>query len=155
MDNVQKFEVGLLILILIVAIVFSLYSFGITGFIISEDSYYPHDFINNSYILNDNGRLTLNISNYSLVRFEGTGSMEPVFGEDSTGVGIRPQVLEDVHIGDIVTFKKNGIVIAHRVVDIGEDEEGIYFIVKGDRNDFDDGKIRFSDIELVIVAIIY
>ncbi len=47
------------------------------------------------------------------------------------------------------------MLIIHRVVEIGEDEQGTYFITKGDNNFFSDGKVRFGQIKYVTIGVIY
>ena len=47
------------------------------------------------------------------------------------------------------------MLIVHRVVEKGIDEQGVYFITKGDNNNIDDCKIRFKDIDTVLIAVIY
>ena len=41
------------------------------------------------------------------------------------------------------------------VIEKGIDEDGIYFITKGDNNSITDGKIRFEDIEYITVGVIW
>ena len=81
--------------------------------------------------------------------------MKPVLDENSHGIRIIPKSENDIHLGDIVTYEKNNELIIHRVVEIGKDENGTYFIPKGDNNAVDDGKIRFNDIKYVTVAMIW
>ena len=64
---------------------------------------------------------------------------------------------DDIQAGDIVFIKMPGESetepLKHRVVEIGEDKEGIYYITKGDRNkDIDETKWRREDIMYVVVA---
>ena len=49
-----------------------------------------------------------------------------------------------------------GDVVIHRVKEIGKDIEGWYLKAKGDNNEREDPeRIRFSQIDRVVVAIIY
>jgi hypothetical protein len=46
--------------------------------------------------------------------------------------------------------------IIHRVVYKGQDEQGTYFIMKGDNLPTSDpGRVRFSQMERVVVGLIY
>ena len=64
----------------------------------------------------------------------------------------------EISVGDIVSYNSeyaSGTII-HRVIEISEDEAGWFCRVKGDNNkDTDPGKIRFSQIQRIVVAIIY
>jgi len=61
-------------------------------------------------------------------------------------------------VGDIAAYSSDfadGTII-HRIVHIGNDEQGKYFVLKGDNNPTSDpGRVRFSQIKSVVVAIIY
>ena len=52
-------------------------------------------------------------------------------------------------------FKQGKYLIVHRVIDIGTDSEGTYFITKGDNNNIVDGKVRFEDIEFITIGVIW
>ncbi len=48
------------------------------------------------------------------------------------------------------------VLIVHRIVEIGNDDEGRYYILKGDNNRFaDPGKIRYPQIRYVLIAVVY
>ena len=100
-------------------------------------------------------RVIIYIENARLSRYADTGSMLPVLGKNSNGLRIVPNSPEDVKIGDIVSYDKQGELIVHRVVDKGEDGRGVYFVIKGDNNPDSDGKVYFEDIRYVTIALIY
>lgn len=81
--------------------------------------------------------------------------MKPVIDGDANGIRIAPESPDQISVGDIVTFKQGNALIVHRVIEKGIDEQGVYFITKGDNNDLSDGKLRFEDIKYVTVAIVY
>jgi signal peptidase I len=81
--------------------------------------------------------------------------MEPLLDENSNGIRIIPKSEEDIHIGDIISFEKNKDLIIHRVIDKGVDNNGTYFITKGDNNNVSDGKIRFEDIRYITIGVIW
>jgi hypothetical protein len=81
--------------------------------------------------------------------------MGPFLNGDANGIRIVPSSEEDLDVGDIVSYRVGDFLVVHRVVEKGNDDEGVYFIVQGDTNLISDGKIRFSDIEYVTVGIIW
>ena len=100
-------------------------------------------------------KVIIKVANSTLGSYTDTGSMEPIMNENTKGIEIRPENEEQILVGDIVVFRDGDRLIAHRVVEKGIDEVGVYFITKGDNNDFSDGKIRFSDIESVVVGVVW
>ena len=50
--------------------------------------------------------------------------------------------------GDLLSYIKGQI-------EKGVDKEGVYFVMKGDNNDFSDGKVRFSEIRYVTIGLLY
>ncbi len=88
--------------------------------------------------------------------FSDTNSMDPILDKDSHGIEILPASPDEIEIGDIISYSKDGIVIIHRVMQKGTDTEGLYFITKGDNNSISDPeKVRWPQITGVLVAIIY
>ena len=81
--------------------------------------------------------------------------MVPIFDTGANGVGIKPKSEDELNVGDIITFRQDGNLIVHRIVEKGIDEEGWFFITRGDNNNINDGKIRFSQIDSVLVALFY
>ena len=81
--------------------------------------------------------------------------MVPVIDSNANGIGIRPNSSEDIFVGDIISFYHGEKLIVHRVIEKGEDEFGDYFITKGDNVNFDDGKIRFEEIDSIRAILIY
>lgn len=66
-----------------------------------------------------------------------TGSMEPMI---KPGDVILIKKTDNVKLNDVVQYKKDDILIAHRIIDIVEDEKGKSYRTKGDNNsvpDFD------------------
>lgn len=125
--------------------------FGFGG----EGIHAPLDRISEDDIIVGDDTVILKVTNATISRYSGTGSMRPVLDSGANGIRIVPMVEDDVEVGDIVTFRSGENLIVHRVVIKGVDSEGVYFVTKGDNNDFDDGKIRFSDILYVTVGILY
>ena len=115
----------------------------------------PHDFVKENQIQVFDDKLVINIPNASISEYAPTGSMKPTLDEHSNGIRIVPKYENEIHIGDIITFEEDGDLIVHRVIDIGEDSNGKYFITKGDNNPVADGKIRFKDIKYITIGVIW
>ena len=121
--------------------------------------------LGNSFIIDDSAigknveiypdKIVIKIENASIGRYAPTGSMLPTLNENTIGIKVVPMSEDDINAGDIVSFRKDGILIIHRVVEKGTDKNGTYFITKGDNNLFNDGKIRFDDIKYKTIMLIY
>jgi len=100
----------------------------------------------------------LDVQDPQWATFTDTHSMEPVISSRSYAIEVVPESADQINVGDIVSYNSkyaDGTII-HRVIQKSSDADGIYFIVKGDNNPTQDpGKIRFDQIQRVVVAIIY
>lgn len=117
----------------------------------------PSDWIGKKQIAVTKSKVTLDIENSVFASYADTNSMDPVLDEDTHGIEIKP-VKEKLRVGDIISYRSDalGSVIVHRIVTIGEDELGTYYIVQGDNNRVrDPEKIRFEQIQGVVVALMY
>lgn len=126
--------------------------------LVSKERESPKDRIEENQIhVYDNG-VVIDIENPEWSTFTDTNSMDPVIDKGANAIHMIPQSEDDIQVGDIVAYQSaatSGSVI-HRVIEKGTDEEGVYFILKGDNNPVPDpGKVRFSQIKRVLVAIIY
>jgi len=115
----------------------------------------PSNFLEEQDILVYPDKVVLKISGASVSRYEASGSMKPVLDKGVNGIRVKPSSEKKIDIGDIVSFRKKDSLIVHRVIEKGADEDGIYFITRGDNNDFSDGKIRFEEIEYITLGLIY
>jgi len=108
----------------------------------------------------------LRISDATVSSYVGSGSMLPLFDEGANGIRVVPSDESEIGVGDIVSFRipqldslrhqtGQGKLIVHRVVEKGVDDEGVYFVTRGDGNLVVDGKVRFSEIEYVTIGIIF
>ncbi|MBD3209299.1 signal peptidase I [Candidatus Woesearchaeota archaeon] len=87
--------------------------------------------------------------------FTDTNSMDPVFDKEANTVRIKVPP-ESLQVGDIISYRRNDDIIIHRIVHVDHDEQGLYFILKGDNNPTSDpGKVRPSQVLGKIVAILY
>jgi signal peptidase I len=118
----------------------------------------PNDWIKENQILVYNSQVILDLKNAEWATFTDTHSMEPVLSSRSNAIEISPKSTDDIKVGDIISYKSeyaDGTII-HRVIEKNSDDQGIYFILKGDNNPQPDpGRIRFEQIQRVVVAIVY
>lgn len=118
----------------------------------------PSDWISDKQVEVYSDRIILDIKDAQWAVFTNTNSMDPVIDEHASAIEIEPETEVDIEVGDIVSYKSDyadGTII-HRVVYKGKDEQGTYFVMKGDNNPTNDpGKVRFDQIKRVLVAIIY
>ena len=121
----------------------------------SSNNEAPFDFIDERDISIYHDRIVIFIDDASLSRYAPTGSMLPIFDQGANGIRIAPDSEDDIHVGDIISYERVGRLIVHRVVEKGLDEEGVYFITKGDNNEISDGKVRFNSIKYVTVGILW
>ncbi|MDP2750014.1 MAG: signal peptidase I [Nanoarchaeota archaeon] len=118
----------------------------------------PADRIKQSdiHVLND--KVVIDIENPEWAMFTDTNSMDPLFDSGSNAIELVPKSEQEIQAGDIVSYKSeyaDGIII-HRVAKIGTDEDGWFAVMKGDNNPTaDPGKVRFDQIQRVVVAIVY
>lgn len=115
----------------------------------------PGDWIQEKNIHVYDNAIVIDVNDATLSRYAATGSMVPLLDENSNGIRIVPENSEQIEVGDIVTFEKGSDLIIHRVVEKSTDEQGVYFITKGDNNSVSDGKARFGDIKYVTVGVIW
>jgi hypothetical protein len=115
----------------------------------------PGDHIKENQIHVYDGKVVID-ADVEWSRFTDTKSMDPLFDSSANGLEMKPKSENDIRIGDIIVYNYNDKRIIHRVIAKGQDNEGIYFTVKGDNNKDADGvKVRFKDITGILVGIIY
>ena len=126
--------------------------------IISKDRDSPVDRIKESQIHVYDDVVVIEIDNPEWSTFTDTNSMDPVIDKGANAIHIVPSSENELSVGDIVAYESeySDGTIVHRIIEISEDEDGKYFIMKGDNNpEPDPGRVRFSQIKRVLVAIIY
>jgi hypothetical protein len=124
----------------------------------SKEVQSPSDWIKESQIHVYEDRIILDIEGAAWSRFTDTNSMDPLIDKGSNGIEIKPDSADDIQVGDIISYKSeySTDILIHRVINKSQDDEGVYFTVKGDNNNAaDPGKIRFRQIEGVLVGILY
>ena len=118
----------------------------------------PHDRVAESQIKVYQDKVVLDVAGVQWASFTDTNSMDPIIDTESHALQLIPSSIDEIHIGDIVSYKSSysdGVII-HRVIKIGEDHEGWYAIMRGDNlNSEDPEKVRFSQVRRVLIGIIY
>lgn len=76
--------------------------------------------------------LVSGIAKYQMIAVA-SDSMTPVFSRGDAVI-LKKIDAEDVKIGDVLVFKKDDLVITHRVTKIKEENSKLYFYTKGDAN---------------------
>lgn len=118
----------------------------------------PHDWIPMENIKVYDNEVVITLPHPEWAQYLDTNSMDPVIDSSANTIQLIPQKESEIHIGDIVAYesKYHDGIITHRVIEIGKDANGWFAILKGDNNPKSDpGKIRFSQIRRVVVAVIY
>lgn len=118
----------------------------------------PSDWIKQDQIKIYKNFVVIKIKNATWARFANTNSMDPILDETSHSIEIKPTYATNLKVGDIISYKAGFVkgVIIHRIIQIGQDEQGWYAITKGDNNKHPDPlKVRFSQIKGVLVGVIY
>ncbi len=116
----------------------------------------PGDWIKEDQIKVYGNRVVIDIDNPVWVEFADTNSMDPLFDAESHAIEIAPKRPEDIHAGDVISYGTPFGTVVHRVVEVGRDGKGIYYLVQGDNNGAADPfKVRFKDVKGVVVAVIY
>jgi hypothetical protein len=118
----------------------------------------PKDRIKDSDINVRGSSVRIDISNANYRTYIDSNSMDPLIDAGTTTIEVKPKYASEIKVGDIVAYDVKGYDYAfvHRVADIGNDAEGVYFVTKGDNYwQEDPDKVRFSDIEGIVVGILY
>ena len=127
----------------------------LTLFSLPADQASPRDRIAEEDIHVFADRVVIDIEDPVWATFTDTNSMDPVIDTGANAIEIIPKTPEEIQAGDIIAYTSGNISIIHRVVEVGNDGQW-YAITKGDNNPTTDpGKVRFSQIKRVVVAIIY
>ncbi len=116
----------------------------------------PSDWIKENQIKVYPQQVVLDISGAKWAGFTNTNSMDLFIDETANAIEISPPNPDAIQVGDIIAYKTVYGILIHRVIEKGIDEEGIYYRVKGDNNRFQDPfKVRFDEVQGVVVAVIY
>src|SRR3989338_4179631 len=116
----------------------------------------PGDWVHENQIQVFPNRVVITVPDATWAGFTNTNSMDPLLDEDSNAIEIKPQNPDSIAVGDVISYRTPYGTIIHRVIEKGMDENGVYYLVKGDNNRFADPlKVRYADVVGVVVAVIY
>jgi hypothetical protein len=116
----------------------------------------PKDRIKEEQIHVYDDQIVIDLKDASWSSFVDTNSMDPMFDKGANGIEVEPKSAYDIKVGDVISYEYQGSVIAHRVLKVEEDNNGLYYITKGDNNIIKDPiKVRFSQVRGVLVGLIY
>ncbi|MDO8656785.1 MAG: hypothetical protein Q7K45_06110 [Nanoarchaeota archaeon] len=116
----------------------------------------PSDWVKENQIEVYPQKVILDISGAKWAGFTNTNSMDPFIDETANAIEITPSNPDVIQVGDVIAYQTSYGVLIHRVIEKGIDAEGVYYRVKGDNNRFQDPfKVRFNDVQGVVVAVIY
>ncbi len=117
----------------------------------------PSDVIKENQIDVQKDKVVINIKEATWSSFANTNSMDPILDEDSNAIEI-PAVCENVKVGDIIVYKSiiYDDYIVHRIYSMDQDQDGIFFRLKGDNNPaLDPEKVRCNQIKYQVIGILY
>ncbi len=115
----------------------------------------PSDSIKDNQIHVYENAIVIDVENAGISKYAATGSMLPLLDENSNGIRIQVKSESEINVGDIITFEKNNELIIHRVIEKGIDNEGVYFITKGDNSGMNDSKIRIEQIKYKTIGVLW
>ncbi len=116
----------------------------------------PSDWVKEDQIQVHPQYVVLNVPGAQWAGFTDTNSMDPFIDETANAIEVMPADPNVIKVGDVISYQTSYGVLIHRVIGKGSDEQGIYYVVKGDNNRFRDPfKVRFDEVQGVVVAVIY
>lgn len=87
-----------------------------------------------------------------------TGSMEPMIKPGDVILVKKIVDVEGIHqlkAGDVIQFRRNSILISHRIVEVKKDDKGIRYRTKGDNNSSEDTElVKPEDVKGTIVYVV-
>lgn len=126
------------------------------GIFTSAEMYSPKDRITEEQIEVFTDKVVLNIENPQWAGFADTNSMDPFIDSGANSIEIKPNSASEIEVGDVISYHYGEDLVVHRVIMTGEDKEGMFYLVKGDNNTQPDPeKVRFEQVNGVLVAVIY
>ncbi len=122
----------------------------------SQERMSPKDRISQDQIQVFGDRVILNIEKPMWATFSDTNSMDPFIDAGANSIEVKPSSASDISEGDVISYYHGEDLVVHRVIMVGEDSEGIFYVVKGDNNARPDPElVRFEQVHGVLVAVIY
>src|SRR3989344_3226116 len=114
----------------------------------------PSDFLNENDIIVLDSNVVLNVKDAFLTKFADTNSMDPVLDENSNGIEVPYTKDMKLNVGDIISFEYDNFIRIHRIISIENDEQGVYYLTKGDNaKNLDALKVRPSQIKGKLIGV--
>jgi signal peptidase I len=129
-----------------------------SNFFSAKEIISPKDRIGEDQIHIYEDKIVIDISGATYAKYADTGSMDPFLDTEANGLEIKPISEEDIQVGDVITYQPGWTsnLVVHRVIQVGEDEQGWYAYTKGDNvSVIDPGKIRFDQVEYILIGVLY
>jgi signal peptidase I len=133
-------------------------SFSFSPYFQSAELNSPSDHVFEDQIHIYGDKVVIEVPEAKWASFTDTNSMDPFLDETSNSIEIQPKTPADIKSGDIISYYSSitGDLIVHRVVAVELDQDGVYYILKGDNNPSrDPEKVRFDQVHGILVGIIY
>ena len=149
----MRLFIQILVIISIILIVLLTFTLAKT-----EEQISPSNTIDRSQITITEDNIQISIEDAILVSYNNTNSMDPILDSEANGIEIPITESTELNIGDIVSYQAdwNETLVSHRIIDIQEDEQGIFYTLKGDNNSSEDpGKVRIEQIEYKLIGVLY
>jgi len=148
---------GVIALLLIANLVYA-FSLKNPSVFTSDELISPANRISKDRVHFYDDRIVIDIDKATWATYANTNSMDPVLDQGSIGIEVIPESETEIQIGDIITYQPTWSqnLTVHRVISIGEDEQGWYCYTKGDNTSFiDPGKIRFEQVRYLTIGVLY
>ena len=131
-----------------------------TRYAISDDKilHDTQDRISESQILAYDDYIRINKAGVKFAPVGNTASMLPFLHSGAHSLEVKPQTAEELQQGDIISFyvADKDVYVIHAIISTGYDEKGWYAMTKGYNNEEQDPwLVRFSDIEGVLIGVLY
>ncbi|MBI4145418.1 hypothetical protein HY493_04415 [Candidatus Woesearchaeota archaeon] len=106
-----------------------------------------------------NDRVEIDMGDMIPAVFTDTDSMGHTLDQGTIALEQTITDPRQVQVGDIVSYKTPlapDAIIIHRVIEIGNDEEGVFYIFQGDGlSEPDPAKVRFSQLQREVIGLLY
>ena len=154
---VSRIIIGILFLILLSIVVLSLSDKQLPiNFLGGAERSSPGNWVKEEQIKVFKDQVILEIPGATWAKFTDTNSMDPFIDETSNAIEIHPLNPDSIQVGDVISYQTSYGILIHRVIEKSEDENGFFYLVKGDNNTIRDPfQVRYEDVKGVVVAVVY
>ena len=117
----------------------------------------PQDYVKEDQIQVLKDRIIIYVKDATWSKYADTNSMDPLLDSGANGLEIEADCSK-LKEGDVVAYEPSWTqgLIVHRITKISQDNEGVYFKLKGDNSTISDPeKVRCSQIKYQLIGVIY